>query len=99
MTFAEYYNKENKFNNHNILLENEIKRMPADVYADLMEHLRKNDGTIGVYVYHSHETNPETGELEFQGMKMGYYLRSWRWMYKLPIRDWFWRHRAVNGNQ
>ena len=99
MTFAEYYNKENKFNNHNILLENEIKRMPADVYADLMEHLRKNDGTIGVYVYHSHETNPETGELEFQGMKMGYYVRSWQWMYNMPIRDWFWRHRAVNGNR
>ena len=48
MTFAEYYNKKNKFNNHNILLEHEIQQMPTDVYADLMEHLGKDDGTIGV---------------------------------------------------
>lgn len=98
MTFAEYYNEKNKFNNHNILLEHEIQQMPADVYADLMEHLEKDDGTIGVYVYHSHEINPETGKLEFQGMKMGYYVRSWQWMYNMPIRDWFWKHRATNGN-
>ena len=49
MIFAEYYNKKNKFNNHNILLEHEIQQMPTDVYADLMEHLGKDDGTIGVF--------------------------------------------------
>ena len=27
MTFAEYYNKKNKFNNHNILLEHEIQHL------------------------------------------------------------------------
>ena len=98
MTFAEYYNKKNKFKTHNILWEHEIQQMPTDVYADLMEHLGKDDGTIGVYVYHSHEINPETGKLEFQGMKMEYYVRSWQWMYNMPIRDWFWKHRATNGN-
>lgn len=98
MTFAEYYKSKNKFGNHNYFTANEIKNAPADVRADLMKHLEKDDGTIGIYVYHSHELNSKTGELEFKGMKIGYYLRSWEWMWKMPIKNWFWKHRAVNGN-
>ena len=99
MTFAEYYNEKNKDNSHNFLTAHEIKEMPSDVYADFISHLSKNDGTIGVYIYHSHGMNPETREIEFQGMEIGYYLRSWQWMRHAPIYDWFWKHRAVNGNK
>ena len=98
MTFKEYYNQKNKYGNCQFLTAREIENAPADVKADLMEHLRKDDGTIGIYVYHSHEMNSETGKVEFKGMEMGYYVRSWEWMYNAPIRDWFWKHRAVNGN-
>lgn len=98
MTFAEYYKEKNKFHNHQFLLEHEIENAPADVRADLMEHLAKNDGTIGIYVYHSHETNPDTNKTEFVGMRMGYYVRSWEWMYNMPVKDWFWKHRSVSGN-
>lgn len=98
MTFVEYYNEMNKFHNHQFLLAHEIENAPADVRADLADHLAKDDGTIGIYVYHSHEINSVTGKVEFVGMQMGYYVRSWEWMYNSPIKDWFWKHRAVNGN-
>ena len=91
MTFAEFY----KNSKRGFLREDEL---PNDVKDDLMAHLAQNDGTIGVYVYHSHELNVETNTVEFKGMKMGYYLRTWKPLLKLEIRNWFWRHTPTRGN-
>jgi len=91
MTFAEFY-KNSKLG---FLTEHQL---PDDVKEDLMMHLEKNDGTIGVYVYHSHVLNAETHKIEFGGMEMGYYLRTWKPVLSLEPHKWFWRHNATHGN-
>ena len=92
MTFAEFYKKSKQ----GFVME---KQLPADVKEDLMKHLAKNDGTIGVYVYHNHVLNEETNTIEFEGMKMGYYLRTWKPILRIEMHKWFWRHNATYGNE
>ena len=63
--------------------------IPADVKPSLMEYLDKNDGRIGVYVYHSH-TKVGDEPLKFEGMRLGYYVRS-----KNPFK---WNFYRTAGN-
>ena len=64
-------------------------QIPADVKPSLMEYLAKNDGRIGVYVYHLH-TKVGDGPIKFEGMRLGYYVRS-----KNPFK---WNFRRTAGN-
>lgn len=81
MTFIEYYKLQGK----GWLTVDEL---PAIVQTDLWIRLRDNDKRIGCFVYDSHLGNP----LRFQGMKIGYYVRS-----KNPFS---WRfHSTWGGNR
>lgn len=66
-----------------------MEDLPVAVQKDLMRRLARCDKRIGVFVYHSHEGNPQNG-IRFVGMKVGYYVRS-----KNPFS---WKFRATAGN-
>ena len=72
MGFIEFYKKKCKY--HRWWTEEEL---PEDVKKDLWKLLENDDKRIGFAVLHNHRLNPETNELEFKGMVVGYYVRSW----------------------
>ena len=60
-----------------------------DVLEAFENELAKNTGRVGCYVYHSHVLVND--KLEFDGMKIGYYIRS-----KNPFS---WRFHKTYGNE
>lgn len=64
------------------------QQVPSDVMPSLMDYL-KNTNKVGVYVYHSH--SKVNGEPQFDGMRLGYYVRS-----KNPFK---WNFRSTAGNE
>jgi hypothetical protein len=72
--------------NRGFIREEEI---PADMMANIKHELAINSGFIGVYIYHSHVLQKD--KLVFEGMKLGYYVRS-----KNPFK---WQHKRTSGNE
>ena len=65
----------------------ELRTRP-DVLKAFEKELDENTGRVGCYVYHSH--TKENDEFVFQGMEVGYYIRS-----KNPFS---WKFKRTYGN-
>lgn len=64
-----------------------VTKVPEDVMPSLMNYL-ENTNKIGVYVFHLH--TKIDNKLQFNGMRLGYYVRS-----KNPFK---WNFRSTAGN-
>lgn len=98
MGFIEYYKtKCNKAGSMFIWKE----EMPEDIYKDLMNLLAQEDKRIGIMVFHSHKWNEEHTQVEFNGLKIGYYVRA-KFPhlifndYGIPCGIRFWQMKRVN---
>ena len=65
-----------------------LKYNHPDVLEAFETELKKNTGRVGCYVYHSHSIVND--EVVFDGMRIGYYIRS-----KNPFS---WTSKRVYGN-
>lgn len=66
----------------------QLRTSRPDVLEAFEKELKENTGRVGCFVYHSHiQTNYE---VKFNGMKVGYYIRS-----KNPFS---WRFKRTYGN-
>ena len=63
------------------------QQIPDDVKPSLMDYLAHTN-KVGVYVYHSHTKMND--EFQFNGMRLGYYVRG-----KNPFK---WNFRSTAGN-
>ena len=66
----------------------QLQATRPDILKAFEYELSKNTGRVGCYVYHSHR-GTENG-IEFEGMKIGYYVRS-----KNPFN---WKFHKTYGN-
>lgn len=67
----------------------QLQATRPDVLQAFERELAQNTGRVGCYVYHSHKQT-ENG-IEFEKMKIGYYVRS-----KNPFS---WKFRRTSGNR
>ena len=67
----------------------QLQATRPDVLQAFERELAKNTGRVGCYVYHSHKRT-ENG-IKFEGMKIGYYVRS-----KNPFS---WKFHSTGGNR
>lgn len=66
----------------------QLRTTRPDVLEAFERELAQNTGRVGCYVYHSHTLKND--ELVFEGMKIGYYVRS-----KNPFS---WKSKRTYGN-
>lgn len=66
-----------------------LKNYP-EVLSAFEKELKENTGRVGCYVYHSHTRENENTPLKFDGMRIGYYIRS-----RNPFN---WQFRRTYGN-
>lgn len=67
----------------------QLQATRPDVLEAFEKELKENTGRVGCFVYHSHIQTDN--ELKFEGMKIGYYVRS-----KNPFS---WKFKRTYGNQ
>ena len=70
-----------------------VEELPEDVREDLFKLLEAEDKRIGIIVYHSH--NLVGKALHFEGMKIGYYWRTFKPCLQMEPWRWFWRLKKV----
>ena len=70
-----------------------IEELPEDVRKDLFELLEAEDKRIGIVVYHSHVS--ENNDIHFEGMKIGYYWRTFKPCLQMEPWNWFWRLKKI----
>lgn len=99
MGFIEYYKLHSK--HHKMFT---LKELPKDVKKDLFNLISNYDKRIGFYVGYRHEWNNEHTEIEFKGMDISYYVRSY--LPDIIYSDWgipcgmrFWRMKNVAGGR
>ena len=67
--------------------------LPEDVHEDLLKLLEVEDKRIGIMLYHSHTR--EGNNLHFNGIKIGYYWRTFQPCLQMGPWNWFWRLKKV----
>lgn len=78
--FIDFYKRKHK--HHQFFFLEEI---PKECWEDFRKLCEKDDPRLGYYIYHSHVV--KDGKLQFDGMKVAYYIRN-------PFHKW--RHKKVN---
>lgn len=87
MTFKEL-KKWYKKNKQGFYFVEQLKSVRPDVLEAFEKELEENSGRVGCYVYHSYTLIND--EFIFDGMKIGYYVRS-----KNPFS---WKSKKTHGN-
>ena len=99
MGFIEYYKLRSK--HHKMFY---LEELPDDVQKDLWNLISNYDKRIGFYVCHTHMWNDEHTSIDFKGLKIAYYVRSWLpdvlyYNDCIPCGLRFWRMRKVAGGR